>query len=494
MPLEGRYPSVVRLPLHLPHHQPVTYLAGDEIAAVEQEQDSMLMAYFSVVRIESITSLTNDERGCEQNGTLHPTALQLSYLQIPTYYTWNAKERAWSRRKRPHRSDCVARMYTVSPSAGEKFYLRMLLTTVIGAQSFEALRTVNGVLCSLFKDACFALHLIADDNEWECCLREAVQDQSPKQLRALFVTILLFNNPRNAQHLWDLQITPERSFKFYASEDFLYSRRILMNTPALIIAESDYNNALYVIIDALLLQSTRPLDEYGLPIPSAPREHVQVADAAINLALTSELNYNPATELSTYTENHALFNSGQRSAYDSIQLHVDDNKTGGIFLDAPGGTGKTFLFNTLLSKIRSDGEVIVAVSSSGISAMLLAGGRTAHSRFSIPILCLHDSSSSINLRSSVGKMLFKTKAIIWDEAPLQHKHVFNLVDRLFRKLMRGELKDGIFCQHLPFGGKPFIFGGVLFSPPPLTHYPHKYSACHLTSNNRINVSFTRIVH
>ena len=100
--------------------------------------------------------------------------------------------------------------------------------------------------------------------------------------------------------------------------------------------------------------------------------------------------------------------------------------------------------------------------------MLLAGGRTTHSRFSIPIVCLNDSSSSINLCSNVGKMCVRASAIIWDEAPLQHKYIFNFVDKLFRKLMRLEFKDGSSCELLPFGGKPFVFGGVrnLPHPPP----------------------------
>jgi len=45
------------------------------------------------------------------------------------------------------------------------------------------------------------------------------------------------------------------------------------------------------------------------------------------------------------------------------------------FLDAPGGTGKTFVFNTLLSHWRAQGKVCVAVASSGIAAILLKGGK-----------------------------------------------------------------------------------------------------------------------
>jgi len=42
-----------------------------------------------------------------------------------------------------------------------------------------------------------------------------------------------------------------------------------------------------------------------------------------------------------------------------------------FFLDAPGGTGKTFLINLLLAQIRSSGKVALAVASSDTAATLL---------------------------------------------------------------------------------------------------------------------------
>lgn len=55
----------------------------------------------------------------------------------------------------------------VHPSAGERYYLRMLLNVVKGATSFEDIRTVNGVLHPTFRSACTALGLLGDAKEWE---------------------------------------------------------------------------------------------------------------------------------------------------------------------------------------------------------------------------------------------------------------------------------------------------------------------------------------
>src|SRR5438270_13991978 len=83
-------------------------------------------------------------------------------------------------------------MYFVHPTAGEQYYLRMLLSIVRGATSFENLRTVDGFLYPSFKEACIALGLLQNDEEWDQCLKEAGQIQTGMQLRILFATLLYF--------------------------------------------------------------------------------------------------------------------------------------------------------------------------------------------------------------------------------------------------------------------------------------------------------------
>ena len=46
------------------------------------------------------------------------------------------------------------------------------------------------------------------------------------------------------------------------------------------------------------------------------------------------------------------------------------------FLDAPGGTGKTFINNLLVAKVRFDRKIALTVASSGTAATLLEGGQT----------------------------------------------------------------------------------------------------------------------
>ena len=53
-----------------------------------------------------------------------------------------------------HEAETISRVYTVSPRQGECFFLRILLHTVKGLTSFDALKTVNGAICKTFREAC----------------------------------------------------------------------------------------------------------------------------------------------------------------------------------------------------------------------------------------------------------------------------------------------------------------------------------------------------
>jgi hypothetical protein len=102
-----------------------------------------------------------------------------------------------------NRSFAIGRMYFASPSSGEHFYLRTLLTIVKGATSFEDLCTIDGILCPIFKDACKERGLLCDDQEWIQCLKQAADMQTGSQLHTLFATILLHGTPTSPHELWD---------------------------------------------------------------------------------------------------------------------------------------------------------------------------------------------------------------------------------------------------------------------------------------------------
>jgi len=103
-----------------------------------------------------------------------------------------------------------------------------------------------------------------------------------------------------------------------------------------------------------------------------------------------------------------------------------------FFLDGPGGTVKTFVEKLLLAYVRSRGQVALAVASSGVAALLLRGERTAHSRFKIPIDISTTSTCSVPAQCPSADLFRQTRLIVWDEAVMQHRLWFAVVDNMLQ--------------------------------------------------------------
>ncbi len=86
----------------------------------------------------------------------------------------------------------IGHMYYAHSTSGERYYLWMLLNYVKGATSYEHLRTVDGTKHDTFKDACIAMGLLADNNEWHQALEEVGLWASWRQLRDMFASMLMF--------------------------------------------------------------------------------------------------------------------------------------------------------------------------------------------------------------------------------------------------------------------------------------------------------------
>ena len=86
---------------------------------------------------------------------------ELLYQDFPSRMTWDKRTRLWKVRK--SRFSTIGRMMYVSPTGGERFFLRLLLTAIRGAISFDGLKTVDGVLHPDFRSTCVALGLLNSD-------------------------------------------------------------------------------------------------------------------------------------------------------------------------------------------------------------------------------------------------------------------------------------------------------------------------------------------
>ncbi|XP_075077573.1 uncharacterized protein LOC142164183 [Nicotiana tabacum] len=161
---------------------------------------------------------------------------------------------------------------------------------------------------------------------------------------------------------------------------------------------------------------------------------------------------------------HRKLNKNQLIAYNMITERIFSNKVGSFFVDGPGGTGKPFLYRALLATVRSMGYIALATATSGVAASILPGGRTAHSRFKIPINIDENNSCNISKECSLASLLRDAKLIVWDEVSIDKKKMLEVFDLL--------LKDLIDTNTL-FGGKVVVLGGDFRQTLPVVRYDKK---------------------
>jgi hypothetical protein len=120
-PVHEEYPPVIHLPVYLPSQQPVYF--NSDISSQEL-RDRLDAAYSTLTAFFAYNASYDDGRG-------------LLYQDFPSKYCFNKNQRRWHRRR--WKTTAIGRMYYCSPTAGERFYLRLLLTAVRGPTSFEHL-------------------------------------------------------------------------------------------------------------------------------------------------------------------------------------------------------------------------------------------------------------------------------------------------------------------------------------------------------------------
>ncbi|KIK36581.1 hypothetical protein CY34DRAFT_30900, partial [Suillus luteus UH-Slu-Lm8-n1] len=127
------------------------------------------------------------------------------------------------------------------------------------------------------------------------------------------------------------------------------------------------------------------------------------------------LQYNHVELQQTVDEGVSSLNAKQRVVFDAIvndAMSRDEHRPGyAYFVHSAGGCGKTYLCKLIASKLRAEGKIVLCVASSGIASLLLPGGRTAHSRFKIPIPVHEDSSCNIK-KNDVNHELLKATSLI----------------------------------------------------------------------------------
>ena len=399
----------MKLPCHLPGEQSVLFEEGQENEALNRgEPRTMLTAFLQ----------KNNEDESSRN---------LLYTEFPGHF--NYAKGQWTRKKQ-NIGQAIGRVPTFSLCAKqmEAYSLRILLHHVRGPTCFEDLRTVEGVLMKSFQEACQKLGLLEDDKEVQNAMREACSIRFGDQLIFFFGCILEFCRPGDSHGLWIM-------FKSELLYHIVHKRKLCEN-----IAENMVLQKLKIQLD----RSGCTLKEFNLPEP------VLIERDTTPSIIVAETSYDRDSLLENARGCVEQMNQDQLDIFNDVLDSVNTGKGLMFCVNAAGGTGKTFLVNTLLNAVRGDGFVALASASSGVAAQLLPNGTTIHSRFKVPIDIKSTSTCNFNANDGTGKLIKMTKLIIFDEMTMQHKHVFECVDRTLREIM-GTNKT--------FGGITVVFTG-----------------------------------
>ncbi|KAG2217961.1 hypothetical protein INT45_001395, partial [Circinella minor] len=384
------------------------------------------------------------------------TPIQYTYPQIPCHYTWNDRNREWNPRTNPPVQNVVTRIYAASITDMPLYALRLFLLHIQGPISFEALRTKDGIIHSTFQEAAVAYGFLESDQEWNNCLTEtSLIAPSAAAIRALFVYILINSLPAEPLTLWT-------NHRERMADDYFFQmcRELSLGNEEELLPNQLDQIYQYILgdIETRLQATGNHLSEF----PSMPQEFITELDRLPqlqSLEIVERREYNVEEQECIARELIPGLNEGLRHAFDSITTAINAPGTEYnphvFFVNGPSGTGKSQLFKALLSHVCSQNQIALPVASSGIAATLLPGGRTAHSRFKIPLNANDNTTCNLRLGGSHAYFIQRASLIIWDETVMCSKHNFEAVDRSLRDII-GALDPAL--NDVPFGGKVVVFG------------------------------------
>ena len=159
-----------------------------------------------------------------------------------------------------------------------------------------------------------------------------------------------------------------------------------------------------------------------------------------------------------------MFNDQQRLCFNETMRRVYSKHIiarNGILINAPSGTGKSFLLNTLIEKVYSEGKLAMEVSSSGIAAtvLLIHSGRAEHNLFMFPLNEFNEiKACSTRKKSEMAKIISLCELIVWDMADRTCMNTLSAVDFSIRHILENDLF---------MGGKVFVCAGDFRSLTPV---------------------------
>ena len=246
----------------------------------------------------------------------------------------------------------------------------------------------------------------------------------PRQLHSMFAYLLLYYNVESGLDLWE-------EFKQYLCEDLLQRGRSAG------LSDDECNAEGLRYVQSIVEGCGKLMADFDLP--------------------TSErlFRFDDVPENQASSPSYDSLNAEQREIADAVIQSVnrnlnEDGKPRIFFVDGPGGTGKSYLFNFLSKHFQNLHKTVIMCAWSGVAATLLVGGKTVHSTFKIPLNANNESTSLMNRNSDAANSLISCSLFVIDEVSMMDIDSLCIIDSLLRELTGSDI---------PFGGKTVVFGG-----------------------------------
>jgi hypothetical protein len=201
----------------------------------------------------------------------------------------------------------IVRLSSVSPNAGEIFFLRLIIRS-IPVRSYVEMQTVRGRFYDTFQEAAYARGLVHDANEVIASFQESMALQaSSRELRTLFVALTLHGFPT-------ILIYNNAVCRYQMLCDYIFEQRV---------TELEADNMMLCDLQQRLLSENRTMVEFGLPEPRNQETMLQreqlLQNAEFHLQLLNQLN-------TAYPNTPEM-----QLAYDYIDGELEANR-GGMFI------------------------------------------------------------------------------------------------------------------------------------------------------------------
>ncbi|XP_015965261.1 uncharacterized protein LOC107488989 [Arachis duranensis] len=261
----------------------------------------------------------------------------------------------------------------------------------------------------------------------------------------------------------------------------------LTHVPAeLTISDDEIKQLCLMDIDKILHSYGKTLKDYP-PMPLATEVDSSLLTKRI---IREELNFNRDDLNKNASDILAIATPEQRYAFDKIVTAVYYDEGIFFFVYGHGDTRETFLWNLISAEIRSRGDIVLNVASSGIVSLLLPNGRTTHSKFKILMNITEDFVCNIKFGFLQAMLLLKAKLIIWDEAPMVSRNCYEALDKYLSDIMRC---SPTCSKDLSFGGKVVVLGRDFRQVLPVIPRGSKQDIVHSTVNSSYLWKFCQVL-